>query len=252
MGAVSQAVILAAGSGTRIARHIGQMPKGFIELSGRALVERSVDALQNAGIERVLIVTGHLAHFYEELAERSSCVETVHNQKYADSGSMYSLYCARELIDDDFLLLESDIVYERRALQELQHAGTGDLVLVSGPTQSGDEVYVGGAQGRITKISKDQAEVPDSVGELVGICRISRELLGIMCESARKEFGQGLHLEYESDTLCSVAQDHPVNYLLIADLAWAEIDDVNHLERARAQVFPKILEADRKSGGQHE
>ena len=52
----------------------------------------------------------------------------VHNPDYADSGSMYSLYCARDVIDEGFLLLESDLIYESRALDVLLGSDAQDAV----------------------------------------------------------------------------------------------------------------------------
>ncbi len=111
------AVILAAGRGTRLAGHVQDYPKGFLRLGAQPIIEESIDRLVAAGISDVLIVTGHCAGHYDELAQRrAGLVRVVHNPRYADSGSMYSLWCARDLVHGPFLLLESDLVYEPRAL----------------------------------------------------------------------------------------------------------------------------------------
>jgi 2-aminoethylphosphonate-pyruvate transaminase len=235
-----EAVILAAGRGVRLGALGLPRPKGFIELGGRPIIERSLDCLARAGVERVVIVTGHQADFYRELALRRPGIELVHNERYADSGSMYSLYLARERAGRDFLLLESDLVYEPRALNRLT---TADTLLVSGWTQSGDEVYVEARGDRLTGLSKRRAELSGEViGELVGISRLSGACLQAMC--ARDT----LKLEYEQ-ALVAAAREVPVRCALVPDLAWAEIDDASHLERARSRVFPRIeaLEA----GGSH-
>ena len=134
MGSVTQAVILAAGSGTRIAGHIAAIPKGFIEIEGRPIIERSIEILFDEGIERVLIVTGYLSHFYEDLERKYPGVETIRNDRFRESGSMYSLYRARDSVDGSFLLLESDIVFETRAISSLLEAapeGTGRTIVAS-------------------------------------------------------------------------------------------------------------------------
>ena len=111
------AIILAAGMGTRL-RPIGHHgPKGALVLHQRSIVEDSVQRLLHAGIERITLVTGYQADFYRSLADSMpAAINCVHNPEYADSGSMYSLYLAREQVDGDFLLLESDLIYEQRAL----------------------------------------------------------------------------------------------------------------------------------------
>ena len=100
-----------------------------------------------ATIRKILVftswVTGHLAEQFEPLRDRyQGAVQLVHNSYYADSGSMYSLYCARQHVDEDFLLLESDLIYERRALAALLEYPEDDILLLSGFTNSSDEVFV--------------------------------------------------------------------------------------------------------------
>jgi choline kinase len=238
-----EAVILAAGRGVRLGELGLPRPKGFIELGGQPIIERSLDRLAALGVERVVIVTGHQAQFYRGLAARRPGIELVHNERYAESGSMYSLYVARESLSGEFLLLESDLIYERRALDTLrQHAP--EALLVSGPTRSGDEVYVEASGERLTGLSKRRAELTGEViGELVGISRLSSACLGAMCAHAERMFRDTLKVEYEQ-ALVAAAREIPVACPLVPDLAWAEIDDAQHLERARSGVLPRILERD--------
>ena len=99
---MNTAVILAAGMGTRLRAAHADMPKGFLELDGRPIVEDSIARLEQAGIRDIIIVTGYGSEHYDQLALRyAGLVRTAHNPRYAESGSMYSLYCARDVIDDD-------------------------------------------------------------------------------------------------------------------------------------------------------
>ena len=219
-----------------------QRPKGFIELGGRAIVERSVESLFAAGIERTLIVTGHLREWYEDLARRTSNIELAHNPDYASSGSMYTLYLARERIREDFVLVESDLVYERRALDVLNRAPSADTLLTSGPTRSGDEVYVEANGGRLTGLSKKREALHgEIVGELVGLTRVSRRCLAAMCAHAEGVFRESKHLEYEQ-ALVAAGRELRIDCRVVDDLAWTEIDDEHHLSRARDEIYPRIME----------
>ena len=251
------AVILAAGLGTRIAGEHSESPKGFLVAGEKAIIEESVDKLVAAGIERVVIVTGHLSEHYDEFSAYRSHgshgshgsdgarpIETVHNSDYADSGSMYSLYCARHLIDSDFLLLESDIVYEKRALEVLLEGDPLDAVLMSGPTQAGDEVYIQAPQGLLQRMSKDSSELRSISGELVGICRVSLALYKELCSFAERRFEETLHVAYETDALVAAAAGWDIHCPLVEDLLWGEIDDEQHLKRVRGQVHPAIERKD--------
>lgn len=238
----STAVILAAGRGTRLAGEVRDVPKGFLRLGTEPIIEESIDRLAGAGIRDVLIVTGHLASFYESLAARHPLVRTVHNPRFADSGSMYSLWCAREAAAGPFLLLESDLIYEPRALSHLLAQPGADGILLSGPTGAGDEVYVETRDGCLVAMSKDRAALgPAVAGELVGISRISAPLYALMIDIATRAFATSLRFDYETDCLVAAARQRAIPCPLLPDLVWAEIDDPSHLARARERVYPEIL-----------
>jgi len=238
---MNTAVILAAGMGTRLRDAHADMPKGFLELGGRPIIEHSISCLEQAGITDIIIVTGHLAEYYQQLAERyDGLVRLAHNPEFAESGSMYSLFCASDLIDDGFLLLESDLIYESRALDVLLNTDSADAVLLSGPTNAGDEVYVEAPDGLLVNMSKDRNKLGSVAGELVGISKISRDLFAIMKNLACEQFRESLYYDYETDCLVAAAQSREIPCPVVADLVWAEIDDPAHLERARNDVMPRL------------
>jgi len=239
---IRTAVILAAGMGTRLRGEAGEYPKGFLRLGQRTIIEESAERLVTAGINDIVIVTGHGAAHYERLAAGSAgLMRTVHNPRFADSGSMYSLYCARAAVDRDFLLLESDLIYESRALSELLAEPAPDAVLLSGPTGAGDEVWVGTRGGDLVAMSKDRHAFDERVaGELVGISKISVGLFSLMLEIAVQAFATSLLFDYETDCLVAAAARRKIRCPVVADLVWSEIDDPGQLRRARERVYPRL------------
>lgn len=241
--AIDTAVILAAGRGTRLAGELKDCPKGFLRLGEKPIIEESIDRLLAAGISDVVIVTGHCAGHYEALAQRrAGLVRVVHNPRYADSGSMYSLWCARDLVQGPFLLLESDLVYEPRALRCLLDEPAADAVLLSGPTGAGDEVHVELRDGYLAGMSKQAAALGGPpAGELVGISKISAGLFRLMCAIAERAFATSLRFDYETDCLVAAGRERPIACPVVADLVWGEIDDPSHLARVRQTVYPEVL-----------
>jgi choline kinase len=237
------AVILAAGCGLRMKEAGAERPKGFITIGQIPIVEESIICLRETGVERLLIVTGHLQDYYVGLAERyPDLITLVHNPCYAESGSMYSLSLLAGRIEESFLLLESDLVYERRALTEAIGYPSEDMILVSGRTGSGDEVYVETTEdGLLRAMSKDRSRLGLNImGELVGINKISLACFHAMIHHADEVFRRTLRFDYE-DALVAAAQTVPVHCHLIADLVWCEIDDETHLARVLQTVYPAIL-----------
>jgi choline kinase len=127
-------------------------------------------------------------------------------------------------------------VYESRALDAALESPYADVVVVSGPTHSGDEVYVTAEGERISNISKDSDTSHTSVGELVGISKISRTLFERMVLLA----DVNPLAEYETGGLKRLAADYPVYFTKVSDLVWAEIDTPEHFERVRTRIYPRL------------
>ena len=170
-------------------------------------------------------------------------LELVHNPGFATNGSMASLAYALEVLDpaEPFLLLESDLFYEARAL-DLLLGDAPDVMLISGPTGAGDEVWVHAPDGQLVALSKDATALPSVQGELVGICRISATLGQAMVGHFLAHLRQQGHARmcYETDALLAAAQAHPVAVHLEPDLLWGEIDDPAHYRRVSEHLAPQI------------
>jgi choline kinase len=257
MGKIKTAVILAAGMGSRLQEITNDLlPKGLIKINGKSLVERSIEKLRSLGIEKIYIVTGHLNEFYDELAKQNNYIETRKNRKYKATGSMTSLSIVEEELKEDFLLLESDLIYEVYGLIKVINYEKEDCILLSGPTNSGDECYVEVREENLYKITKKREEIEEVYGELVGISKISIELYKEMLRQY-KEFNSRINdyrseesffknsnkkakkYDYE-DAIFDAARKRRVGYLKVENLVWGEIDDKNHLERIKKVVLPKL------------
>lgn len=121
-----QAVVLAAGRGSRLAPLTDDRPKCMVELAGRPLIEWQLAALRRAGVDRIGIVTGYRA---ERLAPYAS--QQWHNPRWAKTNMVASMLSASEVFDGegDVLIAYSDIVYEPQVLQTLLET-PGDIVTV--------------------------------------------------------------------------------------------------------------------------
>lgn len=237
---IKMAVILAAGLGMRLRDVFTDKPKGLLAIDGVCLVERSINQLLAQGIREIIIVTGYLAEDYHELAKNYGAVRTIHNPYFANSGSMYSLYCARDLIQGSILLLESDLIYEDSALKTLLESKTESAILVSDITRSGDEVYVEARNGNLYHMSKDRGELNSFIGELVGISKISDSLFAQMCAASERYFEESLHWHYEDGCLNHVAKQTSIPICLAPDLLWSEIDNATDLQRVQDVIWPQI------------
>ena len=246
---IELAVVLAAGQGIRLGALGEEIPKGMIRVGTQPILEESIGRLRRAGIRRVLVVTGHLAGQLAALASQApGAVALVHNERYEKGGSLSSLACALEQVREDFLLLESDLVYEQRAVDFLAAQEPANVVLVSGETGAGDEVWVetsGEAGGHgLVAMSKNRNRLGSHVlGELTGLSRLRASSIPALQACARSLAARGAPVDYE-DALVALARAAPVRVHRIADLVWAEIDTPQMLERVRREVYPAIAHAE--------
>jgi len=239
---IKQAVIVAAGLGSRLKEKTFNKPKGFLELGGIAIVEWSVQKLLACGIEKIIIGTGYKAEAYNELAKKYPAIQTAFSADFETTSSMATLSVCAQFVTDDFILLESDLIYDGIGLSVLINDSHENVILASGATNSGDEVYLSADNGSLLKaLSKNKAELPSVYGELVGITKISKTLLSAMCEYYNKKRVTLPKLDYEH-AIAACTATIPVFIRKIEYLAWREIDDESHLEMAQKEILPHIQE----------
>ena len=242
---VKQAIIAAGGLGSRFGNRTKEMPKGFIEIDGVPMVERSVQKLIAAGVEEIIIGTGHCSEAYDELAKKYSVIKTVKNENYANTSSMGTIAVCAPYIKGDFFLLESDLVYDAVGLKVLANDERANVVLASGATHSDDEVYLeNGSDGALCRATKDKASVKNLAGELVGISKLSKACLDDMMAWYKADAGR-VKADYESvlAEISSAADFASKVYVRkIEYYAWTEIDDEAMLDRAVKEIWPRVQE----------
>jgi histidinol-phosphate/aromatic aminotransferase/cobyric acid decarboxylase-like protein/choline kinase len=118
-----QAIILAAGMGSRLGRYTADNTKCMLSINGKTLIERALDALAAAGVNKCVIVAGYkkenLMAFLGDKYKTIS-IHYVINDVYDKTNNIYSLYLAKDyLAADDTLLLESDVIFEDRLIAEM-------------------------------------------------------------------------------------------------------------------------------------
>lgn len=235
---VKTAVIMAAGLGTRFGKMTETQPKGFIEVGGIPMIRRSIETLLSCGIERVIIGTGYKKECYEALCNEYPQIECVYSPRYAETNSMYTLYNCREAIgDSDFLLLESDIVFNADAVREVLADLHENIMLITPVIKFQDQYYVMHDDvGTLVACSTDKNAL-SAQGELVGIHRISSLFYRAMCNEYARVVEAKPKLGYEYMLLEMSRNMIPV-YVLNSSIArWYEIDDEQDLKYAEENII---------------
>ncbi|MGJ7918945.1 2-aminoethylphosphonate aminotransferase [Neobacillus sp. LXY-4] len=237
---INTAVILAAGLGSRIRERTGEHPKGFLLIEDEPIIEISIQKLLEAGVTKIYLGTGYMKQDYENFALKYPQIECFHNEKFNSSGSMYTLYQLKDVIKTDFLLLESDVIYEKSALKDLLECEDANCILASGLTGSGDEVFIEADEHhQLLHMSKKREDLNDIYAELVGITKLSWKTFQQMCLCVEKFFSTDLTLDYEHG-LVETAKTEKISVLKRNNLVWCEVDDEQHWSRAVSIVYPLI------------
>lgn len=223
--------------GTRFGQHTKLMPKGFIPFHGKAMVIRSIETLLECGIERIIIGTGYHKEYYEAVKEQYPQVECCFSPRFAETNSMYTLWNCRERIaEDDFLLLESDLVFEKRAIECLLNSPHESTMLITPVTKFQDQYYVEmNENGVLTNCSTDPNVLHYS-GELVGIHKLTNDFYRTMCHAYEAIVNEKPKLGYEYELLDISQRVLPMKVLCVKGLQWYEIDDEDDLKFAEMNI----------------
>lgn len=129
-----QAIILAAGMDKRLKELTSNATKCMVEVNGEMMIHKTLMHLEKLNLNKIVLVVGYegqqLMDYVNSLGLKTP-VEYVVNDVYDKTNNIYSLYLAKEyLLQDDTLLLESDLVYEEAVIRKLVDTPYPSLVLV--------------------------------------------------------------------------------------------------------------------------
>lgn len=237
------AIILAAGVGRRLAPITEHRPKCLVEVGGRPLLDRYLEALENLGIRRIVLVVGYLQEKIRAFLEHASKeldIRLVPNEHY-DRGSIGSLWAARVELTDDSLIMDADVCFHPTLLRRLIESRWPNALLMDETVrQQGEECMVIAKKGRVVALTKHPPREYDEAGEGVGFLKVQMKDTEPLLKSVESRLKQnGWELEYE-EALADFFAEVPVGYEKIGGLPWIEIDFPEDLARAEREIAPRL------------
>ena len=150
-------IILAAGKGSRLNGTAGDSPKCLVKAGGMTLIERQIRALRHAGVDDIAVVVGCQAEQVRRACGQD--ITYVENDKYAQTNSMYSLWMARPLLFEGFVVLNCDVLFHPVLLDDLLTSRHEDALLLAyreadQPPFGDEEMKVRVQCGRVREMSK--------------------------------------------------------------------------------------------------
>lgn len=218
-------------------------PKCLLDVAGRSLLQRSMDALIANDVREFVIVTGYLHEKIEAFVAQqygdSISVKFIHNALFDSTNNIYSLWLARPEADgQDILLLDSDLLYDKQIITEVL-ACKDDNVLTLIRHDLGEEEMkvVLGSEGTIKEISKT-CDPAAAAGESLGIEKMGKAYTNALYKELEVMMNDE-HLEnkfYELAFERLIPQGHTYHVIDMTNYFSCELDTVEDFENAKEKI----------------
>jgi histidinol-phosphate/aromatic aminotransferase/cobyric acid decarboxylase-like protein/choline kinase len=232
-----QAIILAAGMGSRLGKYTKNNTKCMLPINGKTLAERALDALNEAGINKCIFVVGYKKeNVIAFLGNKYKNVEIIYvsNDIYDKTNNIYSLYLAKDyLLQDDTLLLESDLIFENRLITDMIDDKEPSIAAVSR-----FESWMDGTVAQITENKEIAAFIPkklfnfndiNSYYKTVNIYKFSRDFSQKtyvpFLEAYSRTMGNNEYYEQVLRVIATLDKCELKAFVLTGQ-KWYEIDDI--------------------------
>jgi len=233
---VTTALLLAAGIGSRLYPLTQNEPKCLTIVNGMSILERLIFSLNQHGFKRLVVVTGHLEnHIRDFLGNQVGdiTIDYIFSPLYKTTNNIYSLWMAREIINEPFLLLESDLVFDESLLDAMLYP---DRIAVAKmqPWMNGTCVTINKSQ----QVKAFLAGNADSFGEIkyktVNIYSISLNSWHCIVKKLDKHISDGKVNDYYETVFAEMIADGSLSFKIVSfdGKPWYEIDTIEDLAEA--------------------
>lgn len=240
-----QALILAAGMGKRLKELTRDSAKCMVEVNGKTLIERMLNHLDRLNLKKIIIVVGYKAEgliSYINALNIKTPITFVTNDIYFKTNNIYSLYIARDyLLNDDTLLLESDLIFDYGVLKKIINNTYPNLALAAKYENwmDGTVVTIDSENNITSFIEKKEFDYRnvDQYYKTVNIYKFSKHFSQLYYVPFLKAYidSQGTNEYYEQVLkVLSVINKSPIKVEILEDEEWYEIDDVQDLNIAES------------------
>jgi choline kinase len=235
-------IILAAGKGSRLNGTIGDKPKCLLRVGGKTLVERQIEAFRHVGIEDIVMVVGCQAE-----AVRRTCgqrITYIENTRFAQTNSLYSLWLARPLLYDGFVVMNCDVLFHPQMLSDLVTSRHEDALLIAyqdddDQPMGDEEMKIKVRRGRVVDIAKT-LPADEADGENVGVVKFGADGARLLIDLMEQRVAAGGLRDWAPRAFADFARLRPLFTVGTRAYPWTEIDFPEDYERAVRAVLPAI------------
>jgi choline kinase len=236
-------VILAAGQGKRLLPLTTEVPKALLDIGGKTLIERQIEAFAAKGLKDFTVVTGYGAQRMEEALAKASQkldieITTIFNPFYAVADNLASCWMARSAMAGDFIQVNGDNVFRNDLVEKLLAAPAFPVSVATNIKQAydSDDMKVILDRGRLTEIGKT-LPVDTVDAEAIGFYLFRGEGAKAYVETLERSMRDSQALkQWFPSAIGSLAKRIEIRTIPINGLQWCEVDFPIDLQHARQLV----------------
>ena len=236
-------VVLAAGQGKRLLPLTTEVPKALLDIGGKTLIERQIEAFAATGIKDFTVVTGYGASRMEEAVAKIGgrlgvAVATVFNPFYAVADNLASCWMARGAMTGDFIQVNGDNVFRSDLVEKLLAAPAAPVSVATNIKQAydGDDMKVILDRGRLTEIGKT-LPVDTVSAEAIGFYVFRGEGSQAYVDTLERSMRDAQALkQWFPSAIGSLAKRIEIRTIPINGSQWCEVDFPVDLQQARRLV----------------
>jgi choline kinase len=185
-----QAIILAAGRGTRMNLTTKKIPKCLLHVGKKTILDRQIDILLKNGIKDILIVTGYKSDLIKKHLFKKN-IKIVYNKNYKKYDNLFSIWSVKDFIKTNFICIYGDLIFNEKLLSSFLQSSNSSLI-VDKPLHVYDSHSVIIKESLIKNINFDTKKYVPS-GQFIGILKFNDDSINL--------FKKGLDFFYQNNDL---------------------------------------------------
>jgi choline kinase len=175
-----QAIILAAGCGTRMNLTTEKIPKCLLRVGKKTILDRQIDILLKNGIKDILIVTGYKSDLIKKYLFKKN-IKIIYNKNYKKYDNLFSIWSVKDFIKTDFICIYGDLIFNEKLLSSFLQSSTSSLI-VDKPLDVYDSHSVIIKDSLIKNINFDTKKHAPS-GQFIGILKFNDDSIDLFKKS---------------------------------------------------------------------
>ena len=242
---ISTALLLAAGTGSRLFPLTKSSPKCLSLVNDKSILERLINNLKKQEFKRLVIVTGYRDECIMDFLGTHSGdlkIEYIHSPLYRTTNNIYSLWMARYIINEPFVLLESDLVLNTSLLDEMVFPDKMAVAKMQ-PWLEGTTVSLN-KENQVTKFHKGTTDTYTDIRyKTVNIYSFSLSSWHAIVEKLNEHIAMDDVNSYYETVFSEMIDNNTLSFESVSfdKKPWYEIDTINDLAEAE-KLFPVELE----------